>query len=363
MVRKAKRVSNGHTPKRKKVRVNHEKAKGETVSPVRVGNEALAVRRQVLRWLGWTAATLVASPGLAQRYPSRPITLIVPWAPGGSTDLTARALAPALEQILRVPVNVVNRTGGGGAVGHAAIAQARPDGYTIGIITLEVVLPPWVSQTKITADMFAPISLLVLNPVSVVVRKDAPWRTIQEFIEDLKRNPGKYKASGTARWGSYDFARLGFLRALGLRDESLPWIPTQGAAAALQELLAGGINVAFVAIGEAASLVRAGEGRYLAFMTDTRFPAFPEVPTLKEIGIDWTFASFLMAAAPKFTLPSVLEVLDKAFAQAVENPDFVRFMQNANLVIRHMDRKQSQAFLLERSKAMERIVQELGLKF
>ncbi|WP_243095603.1 tripartite tricarboxylate transporter substrate binding protein [Thermus thalpophilus] len=320
-------------------------------------------RRRVLKWLIGTTGALALGQGWAQRYPSRPITLIVPWSPGGSTDLTARALAPVLEKILKVPVQVVNRTGGGGAVGHGAIAQARPDGYTIGIITLEVVLPPWVAQTKINADMFSPISLLVLNPVAIVVRKDAPWRSAQELITDIKQNPGKYKASGTARWGSYDFARLGLLWKLGLKDDALPWVPTQGAAAAMQELLSGGIHVAFVSIGEASALVKAGEARYLAFMTDKRFPSFPEVPTLKELGVDWTFASFLMAAAPRFTLPSVIDVLDKAFAQAVQDPDFVRFMQNANLVINHLDRKQSLAFLQERAKTMNQITQELGLKF
>ncbi|RIH85381.1 Bug family tripartite tricarboxylate transporter substrate binding protein [Calidithermus roseus] len=318
------------------------------------------------RWFALLAIlgmALFAMTGMAQKYPTRPITLVVPWSAGGSTDLTARALAPVLEKALGVPIQVVNRTGGGGAVGHGAIAQGRPDGYTIGIITLEVVLPPWVAQTKIDASSFAPISLLVLNPVAIVVRKDAPWKTAQELIADLKQNPGKYKASGTAKWGSYDFARLGFLKSIGLKDAALPWVPTQGAAAALQELISGGINVAFVSIGEASALVKAGEARYLAFMTDNRFPAFPDIPTLKELGIDWTFASFLMAAAPKFALPSVVDQLDKAFAKAVQDPEFVRFMNNANLVINHLDRKASLAFLEERTKAMNQIVQELGLKF
>jgi tripartite-type tricarboxylate transporter receptor subunit TctC len=318
------------------------------------------------RWFALLAilgTALLAMVGVAQKYPTRPITMIVPWSAGGSTDLTARALGPVLEKILGQPVQVVNRTGGGGAIGHGAIAQGRPDGYTIGIITLEVVLPPWVAQTKIDASAFAPVSLLVLNPVAIVVRKDAPWKSAQELIADLKQNPGKYKASGTAKWGSYDFARLGFLKAIGLKDAALPWVPAQGAAAALQELVSGGINVAFVSIGEASALVKAGEARYLAFMTDKRFPNFPEVPTLKELGVNWTFASFLMAAAPKFTLPSVIDQLDKAFAKAVEDPEFVRFMNNANLVINHLDRKASQAFLAERAKAMNDVVQELGLKF
>ncbi|RDI94672.1 tripartite tricarboxylate transporter substrate binding protein [Meiothermus sp. QL-1] len=317
------------------------------------------------RWWTFVLTLIVAllGLGLAQRYPVRPVTLIVPWSPGGSTDLTARALAPILEKNLGVPFQVVNRTGGGGAVGHGAIAQGRPDGYTIGIITLEVVLPPWVAQTRIDAEQFTPVSLLVLNPVAIVVRRDAPWRSVQELVADIKQNPGRYKASGTAKWGSYDFARLGFLRAIGARENALPWVPAQGAAAALQELIAGGVNVAFVAIGEASALVRSGEARFLAFMTDRRFPSFPDVPTLKELGIDWTFASFLMAAAPKYTLPSVVDVLDKAFAKAVQDPEFVRFMNNANLVINHLDRKASLAFLQERTRAMQQIVQELDLRF
>lgn len=295
----------------------------------------------------------------AQRYPTRPISLIVPWSPGGSTDLTARALAPVLSNILGQPVRVENRTGGGGAVGHTAIAQGRPDGYTIGIITLEVVLPPWVAQTRIDANAFTPIALLVLNPVAIVVRKDAPWKTAQELIADLKANPGKYKSSGTARGGSYDFARLGFLKNIGLKDTALPWVPAQGAAAALQELMAGGVDVAFVSIGEGSALVKAGEARFLAFMTDQRFPAFGDIPTLKELGVNWTFASFLMAAAPKHTLPSVARQLDIAFAKAVQDPEFVRFMNNANLVINHLNFDQTKAFLAERSKAMNELAAEI----
>ncbi len=314
------------------------------------------------KWTIWLAVGVLLAFGLwalAQRYPVRPITLIIPWAAGGSTDLTARALAPVLSNLLGQPVQPVNRTGGGGAVGHGAIAQAGPDGYTIGIITLEVVLPAWVAQTKIDASMYTPIALLVLNPVAIVVRKDAPWRTLQEFIADIKANPGKYKSSGTARAGSYDYARVGFLKAIGLKESALPWVPAQGAAAALQELMAGGVNVAFVSIGEGSALVKAGEARYLAFMTDRRFPAFPEVPTLKELGIDWTFASFLMAAGPKHMLPSVARTLDQAYAKAVQDPEFVRFMNNANLVINHLNYDQTKAFLAERTRAMQALADEL----
>ncbi len=313
----------------------------------------------------WTVAAIFAGAALAvtalaqTNYPVRPITLVVPWSPGGGTDLTARAMAPILSKELSVPVNAVNRTGGGGAVGHGSISSSRPDGYTLGIITLEVVLPPWVEQTKIDAKAFSPISLLVLNPVAVVVRKDAPWKTLQELIADIKANPGKLKASGTAKFGSYDFARLGFLDKLGLEDKALPWVPAQGAAAALQELISGGINVGFVSIGESSALTKAGEIRQLGFMTEKRFEGFPDVPTLKETGINWTFASFLMAAAPKNTLTNVVEKLDASIAKVSADPEYIKFMKNANLVINYLNTKDSKAFLAERSKAMAALYAKL----
>ncbi len=298
------------------------------------------------------AGAALAVTALAQSFPVRPITMIVPWSPGGSTDLTSRAMAPVLDKILGTPINVVNRTGGGGAVGHGSISTSRPDGYTIGIITLEVVLPPWVEQTKIGAESFSPISLLVLNPVAIVVRKDAPWKTVQDLVADIRANKGKYKASGTAKFGSYDFARLGFLDKLGLNDKDLPWVPAQGAAAALQELVSGGVNVGFVSIGESSALTKAGELRQLGFMTDKRFEGFPDVPTLKELGINWTFASFLMAAAPKNTLTNVVAKLDEAMGKAAQDPEFLKFMKNANLVVNYLNTKNSKAFLAERTKAM-----------
>jgi tripartite-type tricarboxylate transporter receptor subunit TctC len=292
-------------------------------------------------------------------YPARPITMVVPWSPGGSTDLTSRAMAPLLSNTLGVPIQVVNRTGGGGAVGHGSISTSRPDGYTIGIITLEVVLPPWVEQTKIDAKAFSPISLLVLNPVAITVKKDSPFKTIQDLIAFIKANPGKLKSAGTAKFGSYDFARLGFLKHIGQKDKALPWIPTQGAAAALQELVSGGVDVGFTAIGESSALTKAGEIRQLAFMTDERFAAFPDVPTLKENGVDWTFASFLMAAAPHNTLTNVVAKLDESMAKTTKDPEFVKFMKNANLVINYLNTAKSKKFLAERSAAMNELYQEV----
>jgi tripartite-type tricarboxylate transporter receptor subunit TctC len=298
------------------------------------------------------AGAALTVSAIAQGFPARPITMVVPWSPGGSTDVTSRAIAPLLDKILGTPINVVNRTGGGGAVGHGSISTSRPDGYTIGVITLEVVLPPWVEQTKISATSFSPISLMVLNPVAVVVRKDAPWKTLQDLIADIRANKGKYKSSGTAKFGSYDFARLGFLDKLGLNDKDLPWVPAQGAATALQELISGGVNVGFVSIGESSALTKAGEIRQLGFMTDKRFDGFPDVPTLKELGVNWTFASFLMAAAPKNTLTNVVQKLDESVGKAMQDAEFLKFMKNANLVVNYLNTKDSKAFLAERSKAM-----------
>ena len=313
--------------------------------------------------VGQSANANQGSQGPVANYPGRPITVIVPWSPGGSTDIVARTLAPILENILGVPIEVTNKTGGNGAIGHGAIAHAAPDGYTTGIITLEVVLPPWVAQTKIDAQQFTPIALLVTNPVAIVVRQNAPWKSVEDLIADIKQNPGKYKASGTAKWGSYDFARLGFLKTIGVEESALPWVPAQGAANALQELIAGGVDVAFVSIGEATSMVKSGQARFLAFMTEKRHEAFPDVPTLKELGIDWVFGSFLMAAAPRGTPDAIVKRLEAAFAKAVQDPDFVKFMNNSNLVISFLDSAKSKAFLEERAQAMDELVKVMNLKW
>src|SRR5688500_9681655 len=147
----------------------------------------------------------------AADYPVRPITFVVPWGAGGGTDAVGRVMASLLERDLGRPVNVVNRTGGSGVVGHSAIASARPDGYTIGILTVEIAMMHHQNLTKLTGASFTPLGLINLDPTAIQVRPDSPYGNLGDLLNAIRAHPGKLKASGTARGGIWHVSLCGML--------------------------------------------------------------------------------------------------------------------------------------------------------
>ncbi|NND05392.1 MAG: tripartite tricarboxylate transporter substrate binding protein [Saprospiraceae bacterium] len=269
-------------------------------------------------------------------YPARPVTMMVPWAAGGMTDLSSRALAAVLQKHLGVSVNVVNRTGGGGVIGHLALSQARPDGYTIGAVTVEITMMHNMGLTELIWEDFTPLSLMVDNAAGITVRMDSPYETVQDLIDAVKADPGNLQASGTSRGGIWDLARIGFLRAVGLKDSDMPWVPSQGASPALQELLASGVDVVTASLTEVDALRRAGQVKTLAVMADERLENFPDVPTLKEQGIDWSLGGWVSVCAPK-GLPDVVKAkLEEAILKTMEDPEFRDAMNQAGSNIREI---------------------------
>ncbi|RYZ00505.1 MAG: tripartite tricarboxylate transporter substrate binding protein, partial [Comamonadaceae bacterium] len=245
-------------------------------------------RRLVVAALGALAFAGTALPVAAQGYPARPIQLIVPWGAGGGTDATARIIGSLLEKELGQPINVVNRTGGSGVVGHAAIAAAPPDGYTIGLATVEIGMMHWQGLTELTGASYTPIGLVNADPAGIQVRADAPYKTVQDLLTAIKANPGKFKASGTGQGGIWHLAIAGLLRDQKIDPAALPWVPSNGAAPGLQDMVAGGVEVAPVSLPEARSLIDAGKVKSLAIMNDKPSALYPNVPTLKSaIGSDW----------------------------------------------------------------------------
>jgi tripartite-type tricarboxylate transporter receptor subunit TctC len=294
-------------------------------------------------------------------YPERPVTLIVPWAAGGGTDAVARILAVVLEKDLGQSVNVVNRTGGGGAVGHTAGATARPDGYTITMATVEITMMHWMGLAQVDHKGYDAVALVNFDPAGVSVRHDAPWRSIQELNAYVKANPGTLKASGTGPGGIWDVARAGWLKALGLPHTAVPWVPSQGAAPALQEIVAGGIDICTCSLPEAASLIEAGKVRPLAIMADARDPRFDRVPTLKEIGLDWTIGAWRGITVPKGTPREAVARLEQAVSKAVKSQEFVDFMKNRGFGILYKGSEEFAAFMRQGDAAMGALMKEVGL--
>jgi len=289
-----------------------------TVSKIRRALACAAVAS-----LGWAWA----SPALAQAYPSRPITLIVPWGAGGGTDATARIIASLLEKELGQPVNVVNRTGGSGVVGHAAIASAPPDGYTIGMATVEIGMMHWQGLTELSGASYTPIGLVNADPAGVQVRADAPYKTIQDLLAAIKANPGKFKASGTGQGGIWHLALAGLLRDQKIDPAAVPWVPSNGAAPGLQDMVAGGVEIAPVSLPEARSLIDAGKVKSLAIMSDKPAALYPNVPTVKAaLGSNWTMAAWRGIVAPKGIPKDVQDKLGAAIGKIAASKEYNDFM-------------------------------------
>jgi len=274
------------------------------------------------------ALVFALSAGLAgAAYPERPVTLIVPWGAGGGTDAVARFFGAYLEKELGQPVNVVNRTGGNGVVGHSAIAQAAPDGYTLGLITVEITMMHWQGLTELGPASYTPLALVNADPAGFQVAADSKYKTVQDVLDAIKANPGKLKASGTGQGGIWQLAIAGLLNDLKIDPKSVPWVPSNGAAPGLQDLVAGGVEIVPCSIPEARALIDAGKVRSLAIF-DTRAPAlYPNLPTIKAAtGSNWTTAAWRGMAAPKGLPKDVETRLVAAIKKAYDSKEYQDFL-------------------------------------
>ena len=279
-----------------------------------------------LRALVALVFALVAATAAAA-YPERPVTLIVPWGAGGGTDAVARFFGVYLEKELGQPVNVVNRTGGNGVVGHSAIAQAAPDGYTLGLITVEITMMHWQGLTELGPGSYTPLALVNADPAGFQVRADSPYKTVKDVLDAVRANPGKLKASGTGQGGIWQLAIAGLLNDLKIDPKSVPWVPSNGAAPGLQDLVAGGVDIVPCSIPEARALIDAGKVRSLAIF-DSKAPAlYPALPTIKAAtGSNWTAAAWRGMAAPK-GLPKDIEAkLVATIKKAYDSKEYQEFL-------------------------------------
>ena len=285
-------------------------------------------RRTLLHGIAASLFALAAGSAHAA-WPERPITLIVPWGAGGGTDATARIIGTLLEKDLGQPVTVVNRTGGSGVVGHQAISTAAPDGYTIGLITVEIAMMHWQGLTDLSGTSYTPIGLVNFDPAGLQVRADSPYKTANDLVAAIKANPGKFKASGTGQGGIWHLAIAGMLKDLKVDATAAPWVPSNGAAPGLQDLVAGGVEVVPCSLPEARSLIDAGKVRSLAIMNDTPSALYPNVPTLKAAtGSEWKIGAWRGIAAPKGLPAEARDKLVAAIAKIAKSKDYTDFMSS-----------------------------------
>jgi tripartite-type tricarboxylate transporter receptor subunit TctC len=309
------------------------------------------------------ALIALAATGVAlAAYPDRPITFIVPWGAGGGTDGTARYFATMMEKELGQPVNVVNRTGGSGVVGHSAIAQAPADGYTVGMITVEITMMHWQGLTELNPTSYTPLALVNSDPAGMTVRADSPYKTVKDVVDAIKANPGKLKASGTGQGGIWHLALAGLLEELKLPATSVPWVPSNGAAPAMQDLVAGGVDIVTASLPEARPLIEAGKARPLAVMGNTRSGIFPDVPTMQQaIGVNYDVAAWRGIAGPKGLPADVNAKLIATIKKIAESKEWKDFAASRGYGTAWAPGPDFAAFMAKNDAAMGKTMKAVGL--
>lgn len=304
---------------------------------------------------------MAAAPAWAQGgdYPNKPIELVVPFAAGGGTDALARAFAEATRKHLPQSVIVVNRPGASGGIGLTDVANSRPDGYKLALVTVELDIIPHLGLTKTTYEKFAPIARLNADPSAITVRADSSYTTIESFLDAARKKPGALQV-GNAGNGS-----IWHLAAAALEDKTsvkFNHIPFNGGNPAVLALLGGHVDAVAVSPAEVAPYVAAGKLKMLAVMADKRVKGFESVPTLKERNIDLSIGTWRGIVAPKGTPPEVLERLRAAARTAAAEPALKEMMEKQNLGYAYQDQDAFGQTMANDYATFKALVSKLGLE-
>ena len=296
-------------------------------------------------------------------YPTKPVSMIAPFPPGGIADLVGRPLAAAMEKSLKQPVLVVNRPGAGGAVGTTSVAKAAPDGYTILMSLSSISIFP-VSDPMNGRPLpyqladFAPVALVTADPTILVVATDGPYKTIQDFIASAKAYPNRMNYSSSGTYGTLHVAMEMFAAAAGIR---LFHVPYQGGGPAVTALLGGQVHALASGPGAVVGQIKGGKMRALAGWGDKRLPSMPELPTFKELGYkDVEFYIWSGVFVPAATPASVQARLREAVRAAVTDPQFVGAMTKADTPIQYLDAPQFRDFLAKDAARLKVAVEKIG---
>jgi tripartite-type tricarboxylate transporter receptor subunit TctC len=299
-----------------------------------------------------------AGTALSAEYPAKPIDLVVPWAAGGTSDLTARGLAKALEPILRQPVIVTNVTGASGAVGHNKVRQTAPDGYTVLFSSLSFLGGYYMGQYPFTWRDFDPLSCLTDEAVVVVVNGSSPIQTLADLLKEMKARPGKVSWAYTGAGNATHLTAEGVRIAAGADFRGVPY---DGGSQVRTAILGGHVDAACITGGEAWKDAQAGTLRILASSLPKESPSLPGVKPLKAQGVDFEFVLWKCLFVPKGTPDAVKAALCAAIAQAVKDPEFVKLMTGIRSDVDFVAYREFGAQLEKDDRRMKDLLTTMGL--
>lgn len=316
-------------------------------------------RRQALL----AAALTAALPTWAQSaWPERPITMIVPFPPGGVADTVARPVAESLSRELRQPVVIDNRAGAGGGLGMAAAARAAPDGHTLLMSLSSISILPEADRIlgrrpAFTIDQFKPIARFTADPTVLVVRAEAPWKTLQDFVAAAKARPGAYNYGSSGNYGTMHVPMEMLKAEAGFR---MVHIPYTGAGPAVLALLGGQVDAIASGPSTVAQHIKAGRLRALAHWGEAPLASLPEVPSLKQLGVPASFAQWSALFVPAGTPDDIVQKLRAAARKAAQDPAVIQTIGRAGSPVEYLDAPEFQAYWANDARRMTEAVNRIG---
>ncbi len=308
--------------------------------------------------LGGLSATAFAQDS----YPGRPITMVVPFPPGGVADTVGRPVAEAMGRFLKQSVIVENKGGAGGGIGIAQAAKAKPDGYTLLMALSSIVVLPEADKVLARAPMYQlnqliPIARVTADPTVLVVRGDSPWRTYQEFIAHAKQNPGKLTFGSS---GNYGTMHVPMEQLKAATKSFMVHVPYTGAGPAIMALLSGQIDALSTGPASVAQHVKAGKVRALAHWGEGRLAVLPDVPSLTELGVPIKYSQWAGLFVPAGTPASIVEQLRNAARETAKDAKANQAMVSAGTSFQYQDAPDFERFVQADAKTMAAVVQGIG---
>ena len=295
-------------------------------------------------------------------YPNHPITMVVPFPPGGVADITARPLAEALGRILKQTVVVENKAGAGGGVGMQYVSRAKPDGYTVLLTLSSISIIPEADKilgrdAMYQLNQFIPIARFTADPTVLAVRADSPYKSVADLVNAAKQKPGAIPYGSSGNYGSMHVPMEMFTDAAGTK---MLHVPFTGAGPAVVNLLGGQVEALSTGPSSVMGHIRSGKVRVLATWGEARHPALPDVPTLKELGYDATFSQWTGLFVPAGTPDSVVAKLREASKAVVNDPTFKNALAKVETPILYLDQPQFKAFWDRDAHKLADVVHKIG---
>jgi tripartite-type tricarboxylate transporter receptor subunit TctC len=303
-------------------------------------------------WSGWAAGQ--------EKFPSRSIQFIIPWAAGGGGTVNAQALQPHFEKAIQGSVQVINKPGGGGTIAWNYLANAAPDGYTVGVTNQSFILTQYTTRTGVSFKKVDPIIMVIDMPAALAVKMDAPWKTFKEFIHYAKANPEKVQMGNSGLGANYHVSALGIEMVTGVKFTHVPF---KGAGPSITALLGGHVDAAVAELPSLLPYVEGKKFRLLVVGSDERNFSIPDVPCMREEGYEQIFVgAWYIWSTPKGVPKERFQKLHDAFKAAMEAKEYKELYRKLGGVVKYMGPQELPAFLEQEDRRLKKIIDFSGFK-